>query len=255
MWNPFTALGALVLVTVWSLVHDGLAAGEVLSRTVTAAARSSRGALRSAWRTTVLQVYFTGVQSLPIAGLLAVLVGLGFARVITSTQLFVVVPVMTDLILQQIGPLLAALVVVTRSAPAVAVELGNMRVAGEVRMLESFGIDPFRHLAWPRVAGITLAVVALCFLVTGLALSALFLVVRHHPEFGGRDFWLDVKPGQALRIGFLGCLFGLSIALVSIHQGLSLRPLHTEVPKAASRAAVKNLVYCALLDVIVTVGV
>lgn len=255
MWNPFAALGALVLLTTWSVVHDALAAGEVLSRTFTSATRSSRGALRAAWRTTVMQVYFTGVQSLPVAGLLALLVGLGFARLVLSTQLFVMVPVLSDLILQQVGPLLAALVAVARTAPAVAVELGNMRVAGEVRMLERFGIDPFRHLAWPRVVGITVAVAALCLLVTGVALLALFIVVRDHPEFGGRDFWLDVRPAQALRIGFLGCSFGLLIALVSIHQGLALRPEVTEVPKAASLAAIKCLVYCALLDVVVTLAI
>lgn len=254
MWNPFAALGALFLLLVWSFVYDGLAAGEVLSRSVTAAARGSRGAWRAAWRTTVLQVYYTGVQSLPIAGLLAIIVGLGLGRIVSSTQLFVTVPVLSDLLLQQLGPLLAALVVVARTAPAVAVELGNMRVAGEIRMLESFGVDPFRHLAWPRVVGITVAVVALCFLVTGVALSALFFVVRHHPEFGGRDFWLDVRPRQALRIALLGCSFGMLIALVSIHQGLSLQPASTEVPKAASRAVVRSLVYCALLDVVVTVA-
>jgi phospholipid/cholesterol/gamma-HCH transport system permease protein len=254
MWNPFAALGALVLLTAWSFVYDGLSAGEVLSRSVTAAARGSRGSWRAAWRTTVLQVYFTGVQSLPIAALLAVFVGLGLARIVSTTQLFVMVPVLSDLIVQQLGPLLAALVVVARSAPAVAVELGNMSVAGEVRMLESFGVDPFRHLAWPRVVGITIAVVALCFLVTGVALAALFFVVRHHPEFGGRDFWLDVRPRQALRIALLGASFGLLIALVSIHHGLSLRRAYTEVPKAASRAVVKSLVYCAMLDVVVTVA-
>lgn len=253
MWNPFAALGALVLLTVWSFIYDGLSAGEVLSRSVTSAVRGSRGAWRVAWRTTVLQVYYTGVQSLPIAGLLALIVGLGLGRLVTSTQLFLTVPVLSDLIVQQLGPLLAALVVVARTAPAVAVELGNMRVAGEVRMLESFGVDPYRHLAWPRVVGITLAVVALCFLVTGVALAALFYFVRHHPEFGGRDFWLDVRPRQALRIALLGCSFGMLIALVSIHQGLSLRSAYTEVPRAASRAVVKSLVYCALLDVVVTV--
>lgn len=253
MWNPLAALGERSLRQGAAFVSDALSLGEVLSRTIAATAGASRGALGLARRTTVMQIYFTGVQSVPVAGFLAFLIGFGFGQLVLSTGLFLLVPILRDLIVMQFGPLLAALAVVARSSPAVAVELGNMKVAGELRMLESFGIDPFRHLALPRILGITIGVAALCFIVTGIALLSMYIGIRGNPAVGGADFWLAISQQQALRIGILGLSFGAAVALVSIHQGLSLIPYYTEVPKAASRAVVKSLVACALLDAVVSV--
>ncbi len=253
MWNPLAALGGVALARATAFFGDTFAVGEIFSRTLTATLQASRGARRAARRTTVMQVYFTGVQSVTVAGFLALLIGVGFAEVVRSSGLFLMVPVLRDLVVEQLGPLLAALVVVARSAPAVAVELGNMKVAGELKMLEGFGVDPFRHLALPRVLGITLGVTVLCFIVTGIALLSLFLGVREDPQFGGVEFWLAIRPEQALRVAMLGTAFGMAVALVAIRQGLALAPMYTEVPKAASRAVVQSLVACALIALAVTV--
>jgi len=252
MWNPLAALGGRAIDRASEFVHDALALGEIVSRTLVATWQTSPGARRAARRTTVMQIYFTGVQSVSVAGFLALIIGYGFGQSVTTSGLFIMVPVLRDLLVEQLGPLLAALVVVARSAPAVAVELANMKVSGELRMLEGFGVDPYRHLALPRILGITFGIAALCFIVTAIALLALFVVVRQNPQFGGVDFWLAVRPEQALRVGLLGVAFGLAVALTAIHQGLSLIPLHTEVPKAASRAVVKSVVLCALVALVVT---
>lgn len=254
MWNPLAALGSTFTAKCAGIVHDALGVGEVFSRTSFAALDASRGALRALGRTTVMQVYFTGVQSVLVAGFLAVLVGAGFGQVASASGIYVVVPILRDVVVELLGPLLAALVVVARSAPAVAVELGNMKVGGELRMLESFGVDPFRHLALPRILGIGIGVTALAYIVTSIALLALFVMVRSHPEHGTVDFWLAVNPAQAVQVGLLGTTFGVSIALVAIHHGLALIPLFTEVPKAASRAVVHSLVVCAVIALVVAVA-
>lgn len=252
MWNPLAALGRRTTLQAAAFGRDALALGEVGSRTLAAAVRAPRGAWRAALRTSVMQVYFTGVQSVPVAGFLAVLIGYGLGQLVESTGLFVVVPVLRDLLTTQVGPLVAALVIVARSAPAVAAELGNMRVGGELRMLEGFGIDPYRFLALPRLIGITVGTLALCFLATLFALVSLYVSVRDIEGIGGATFWLAIQPQQGLRVGLLGATFGVAIALVSVHQGFSLRPLSTEVPKAASRAVVKCVVLCALIDLVVS---
>jgi phospholipid/cholesterol/gamma-HCH transport system permease protein len=252
MWNPVAALGGRAIDRAQEFYRDALGLGEIVSRTLVATAQATSGARSAARRTTVMQIYFTGVQSFTVAGFLALLIGYGFGQIVTTSGLFLMVPILRDLLVEQLGPLLAALVVIARSAPAVAVELANMKVAGELKMLEGFGVDPFRHLALPRILGITLGITALCFIVTAIALLALFVVVRQHPHFGGVDFWLAVRPEQALRVGLLGAAFGMAVALSAIHQGVSLIPVHTEVPKAASRAVIKSLVLCSLLAVVVT---
>ncbi|MEZ6014132.1 MAG: ABC transporter permease [Planctomycetota bacterium] len=253
MWNPLAALGRRTLSQAAAFADDALSLGAVFSRTLAATAHTPRGAWRLTRRTTVMQVYFTGVQGVPVAGFLAALIGYGLGQLVASSGLFVVVPPLRDLLVTQVGPLIAALVIVARSSPAVAVELGNMHVGGELRMLEGFGIDPYRFLALPRLLGITFGTVALCFLTTLFALAALYVGVREIEGVGGSLFWLAIRPEQGLHVGLLGAAFGISIALVSLHQGFSLLPFSTEVPKAASRAVVKSLVLCALVDLLVTV--
>jgi phospholipid/cholesterol/gamma-HCH transport system permease protein len=253
MWNPIAALGGRAIDRASEFVRDGLALGEIVSRTLVATLHTTSGSRTAAWRTTVMQVYFTGVQSITVAGFLALLIGFGFGQLVTKSGLFLMVPILRDQLVELIGQLLAALVVVARSAPAVAVENSNIKVAGELRILESYGVDPYRHLALPRILGITFGIFALCFIVTAIALLALFVVIRQNPLFGGVDYWLAVRPDQALQVGLLGLAFGLAVALTAIHQGLSVIPLHTEVPKAASRAVIKSLVLCSLIAVVVTV--
>ena len=59
--------------------------------------------------------------------------------------------VMVTVIVRELGPLLAALIVLARAGTPNVVELGMMRALGEVEALESLGIDPIHYLVMPRV--------------------------------------------------------------------------------------------------------
>ncbi len=249
------AFGALARVRVTEAISDAGRLGEIFLRTLRVLRGASPASLRLLRRTIRMQVYFTGAQAVPVAGLLALLVGVGLGELVIANNLGFLIPLFLEkLITQHLGPLIAAIVVVARSSSAVAVELGNMRVGGELEMLESFGIDPYRHLALPRLIGIVLGTVCTGFLVTAIALFTMFAIVRNDPSIGGMDFLLGISPASGVRLFVLGVGFGLSIALVSLNQGLHLIPYYTEVPKAASRAVVKSLVLCAIVDAVVSVA-
>lgn len=250
MAKPLHALGAvgdLILVPLSAVVRDTLWVGEIFYRTLRSGRSITHGSLRQLLHTTVLQVYFTGVQALPVAGLLAILSGIGLGWFVEETGAFDLVPQFYAVLAHYVGPGLTAAVMVSRSAAAVAVELGNMKVAGETTMLSSFGIDPFAHLALPRLLGIVIGSVALCGLVTALSLAAIFLVLKDHGAVWDIDSVLVIASESASRVFVLGLLYGLVIALIGIRHGLTLRPLYTEVPKAASRAVVQCIVLCALI--------
>jgi len=119
-------------------------------------------------------------------------------------------------------------------------------------MLEGFGISPWRHLALPRLLGIIVGTTALCYIVTAIAVFALFLVLRENPALGGTTFLVNIDPSSGARVGLLGVAYGIVIALVSLNQGMNLDPHYTEVPKAASRAVVKSIVLCALVDALLS---
>ena len=71
-------------------------------------------------------------------------------------------------LIREAVPILTNFLVIGRSGTALTTELGNMRVAGEVRALDTQGLDPFIYLVMPRVLSLTVSV---------FCLSVLFVVV------------------------------------------------------------------------------
>ena len=59
--------------------------------------------------------------------------------------------VMDTVVVRELGPMLAALLVLARSGTANVVELGTARAQNEVEALEALVIDPIHYLVVPRV--------------------------------------------------------------------------------------------------------
>ena len=135
----------------------------------------------SSWPRTVRNVFarqmlFTGVDSLAFTVRIALAVGI---VVIVQSELWLQAVDQDDLsarlflmiLVRELGPLLANFVVIVRSATAIATELANMRLAGEVDVLDSQGLDPMTYLVMPRVLSVGCSVFCLgsssCSLLLG----------------------------------------------------------------------------------------
>ena len=80
--------------------------------------------------------------------------------------------VMVIVVVRELGPLIAALMVLARIGTANVVELGTARATGEVEALEALGIDPIHYLVVPRVAGMAVGIFALTvYLIIGALVS------------------------------------------------------------------------------------
>lgn len=161
--------------------------------------------------------------------------------------------VMVLVMVRELGPLLTALVVLTRVGTALVVELGTARALGEVEALEALGIDPVHYLVVPRVVGLALSVLALTvYLVLGTILSGYaWAFLQDVPLTPGEYFrqlatalrWLDFVVLTLKTAGF-----GVVLAVVTCYHGLA-RPLRLDdVAPATVRAMGQALVGCVLLD-------
>jgi phospholipid/cholesterol/gamma-HCH transport system permease protein len=65
------------------------------------------------------------------------------------------------LLIREFGPLVTALVVILRSATAVTIETGYMKVLREIEALELQGVDPLDILYVPRMIGVTVSLFCL----------------------------------------------------------------------------------------------
>lgn len=199
------------------------------------------------------QVYFSGVQSLP----LALLAGTAVAGImIGQLRSFGESPkesidILLTITLNELAPLLTAFLIAARSAPAMASELATMQANGEIRLLSRLGIPPLQYLLVPRVIGMAtgavLLVIYFCF-ATSVA-GSLFAAGAHF--FNALITVSGSLDMSALWFCLLkSLLFGAAIALVACYTGLRARGSYTEVPIAASQAVVRALAAVFLLDLL-----
>jgi phospholipid/cholesterol/gamma-HCH transport system permease protein len=152
----------------------------------------------------------------------------------------------------ELGPLLAAVIIIARSSVAIATELALMRVRSEPEHLEGMGIAPLEYLVVPRMAALTLSLVALTVyfqgiaIAGGLAASALYQDLSFGIQLGR---FLEATSVASFAVSLLkSAVFGLSIAAVSCWQGLAADRSVNAVPIAAMNAVVQSLLAVFLFD-------
>ena len=204
------------------------------------------------------QIDLAGVRLLPIVSFVAFI--LGFVAIGQTVSLLSQVgatqyagTAMVIVVVRELGPLVAALLVLARIGTATVIELGQMRSQGEVEALEALGIDPIHYLVVPRVIGLALSIFALTvyFILIALFSGYLFAFLQDIPLLPG-DYAGQIA--SALRwedfvlLALKTSVFGSVIAMVTCYQGLGtpLRP--EDLAKAATRAVMLNVELCILLD-------
>jgi phospholipid/cholesterol/gamma-HCH transport system permease protein len=161
--------------------------------------------------------------------------------------------VMATVVVRELGPLLTALIVVSRAGTANVVELGTARALGEVEALEVMGIDPIHYLVAPRMIGMALGVFALTiYLILGALVSGyLWAFLQDVPlspgdylrQLAGALRWIDFVV-----LGLKTFMFGMSIAIVTCYHGLARMLRLEEVSRATVQAVAQTVVVCVLID-------
>ena len=199
-----------------------------------------------------------GVALLPMFFLVALVLGflvvgqtvsalakVGAISYLGSTMVIVVV--------RELGPLLAAFLVLARVGTAHVIELGMARAQGEVEALEALGIDPVHYLIVPRVIGLALGIFSLTvYLILGaLASGWLFAFLQDVALTPGDYFKQIVESLSWLDFALLALktmAFGFFIAVVTCYHGLA-QPLRLEdVSRVAVRAVTQGVMACVLID-------
>jgi phospholipid/cholesterol/gamma-HCH transport system permease protein len=156
-------------------------------------------------------------------------------------------------LVRELGPLLTALIVLSRTGAANVVELGTSRALGEVEALESLGIDPIHYFVVPRVVGMALGVFSLTiYLIIGALLSGyLWAFLQDVPLLPGEYFAQLARALNVIDFVVLAsksALFGVIISVVTCYHGLA-QPLRLEeVSNATVRAVAQSVIFCVALD-------
>lgn len=210
------------------------------------------------------EIYQAGLRLWPIVTFLGTALGL---LVIAQTTALLsqlgaqsyVGTIMVTVVVRELGPLLTAILVLARAGTANVVELGTLRALGEVRALESLGIDPIHYLVMPRMLGLAIAVFSLTvyLILTALVSGYLFAFLQgvalkpgaYASQIGDALLWQDFAL-----LALKTLAFGAAIAVVNCYHGLA-RPLDIDdVAEVTARAVVQSITACVLLDAFFLIG-
>lgn len=174
----------------------------------------------------------TGVQALPIIGLVSLLIGIvlvyqGVSQLERFGAQIYTVNLLAISILRELGILMTAIVVAGRSGSAFTAQIGFMKQNQELDAMKVMGLDPYQLLVVPRVVALMIVMPLLtvyCDLValTGGALMSMSLIDLSPSQFltqlqsaiSPSTFWVGIikAPVFAFVIAVIGCYEGLQVS-------------------------------------------
>ncbi len=219
---------------------------------------------RATHRSLLRQIIFSGVDALPVVTLLAVGVGVIFTgQMIHLTSDFTaqadIIRNLSFLITYEIGPLLTAMILIARSASAIAVDLGNMQQQGEIEALELLGININDYLIAPRLVAAAISQLVLAIYFSGIALYGGILFAgsyysSSYLRYASQAVYA-LSPAPLLLFILKNLLFGFVIAGTACFHALNLKRSPTEVPQQTQRAIVNALSLVFIFDSLLAIMV
>lgn len=213
------------------------------------------------YRVLTFQILFTGVEALAIVAILAV--GLGAVIIVQGLSLLpqfgqgqLIYRTLIIVITRELGPLLTAFIIVSRSATAIATELGTMVTHHEIEAYVATGIDPIAHLVVPRVIGVSVSLFLLNVYFNLFGLLGSYFVTQLVRPIQFREYFssllreLTVVDVSASIVKSLS--FGVIISTVATFCGLRVERATTEIPVSAIKAVGRSIVLVILANAVIT---
>jgi len=213
-------------------------------------------------RTTVRQLADIGVSSLPVSGVTLLFSGMVFAYHIADQASGLgareyVGWAVAETMCRELGPTLTAMVVAARAGSAMAAELGTMKVTEQIDALRTMATDPVSYLVVPRYIAAMLALPMLILVGDVIGITGGFGMSSITAGMSASEYFGNMPPHMSLwtpAAGMIkGVFFGIIIAIVSCHQGLTCAMASEEVGRATTRAVVYCIILVFASDIVLTV--
>ncbi len=258
-WRELVVGAGKAADEVWHDTHDVVSfLGWTVTATLKALFRPRYLRLASISR----QVAETGINALPIVGLLAVMIAIVIAyQGVVQLRPYggedLTINLVAVSVLREMAVLITAIMVAGRSGSAFTAELGVMKAREEIAALEVMGMEPMEMLVVPRLIALVITLPLLTFFadVMGLVGGALISQVL-----------LDVSPSQYLLrvheaidthdllVGLIKApVFAVVITVIGCMHGLRVGGSAESVGRETTRAVVKSIFLVIVLDALFSI--
>ena len=211
---------------------------------------------------TLLCMQSTGVEALPIVGLISFLLGLIMAFM-SSVQLrqfganIYVASLVALSMTRELGPIMTAIIVAGRSSSAFAAEIGSMKISEEVDALFTMGFEPNLFLVVPRIVASFLVVPLLTLFSDVFAILGGLIVGVGMLDLTVNGYMTQTIKTLSLFDVFWGVaksgIFALLISLTGCLRGFQVRGGASAVGRATTSAVVTSIFLIILADSLLVV--
>jgi len=204
----------------------------------------------------VNQIYFTGINALPFVITVALIIG---GTVII--QSFNSLPkfgiegflgnLMVIIISREAGPLITALIIISRSGSAMVSEVATQKRNGEIRAFEAMGIDTRLYITFPRIIASSLTLLSLIIIFNMVAFIGGYIISSfiHYIPLGAFVMALidslTLKDLASMLIKSL--IFGITIPTICCYYGIKPKSPF-EVPIFVSKAVSYTLLSIIVIN-------
>ena len=199
----------------------------------------------------------TGLNAVPIVGLLSFVIGVVLAYQGADqlrqfgAEIFTV-NLLGISVLREMAILMTAIIVAGRSGSAFTAQIGTMQVNEEIDAMRTIGLDPVEVLVLPRAFALVVALPLLVIFADFMGLLGGAVMVLTVLDISSVQFierLREAVPVWAFWVGLIKApIFGFVIALIGCREGLKVAGSAESVGRQTTRAVVIAIFAVMVLD-------
>jgi phospholipid/cholesterol/gamma-HCH transport system permease protein len=203
------------------------------------------------WKNTIKQMAFIGTDSMPIALVTALAVGMVFCLQISGVMIRygssgVIGGVTAMSLAREMTPSFTAVVVAGRVGAAITAEIGSMKVTEQLDALMAMAVPPMYYLLLPRMIASAVMLPLLTILSLGVGLCGATFVGVAVNGLSLTTFLDSVRSllyiEDVLKALVKSLFFGVVIATIACYQGVNTGQGAQGVGQATTRSVVTALI-------------
>lgn len=210
----------------------------------------------------VKQIEETGLNALPIVGLLSFLIGVvlafqGLDQLERFGAQMFAINLVGVAVLRELGGLITAIIVAGRSGSAFTAQIGTMQVNEEISAMETIGLNVVEVLVLPRMIGLIITLPILTLWADLMGLFGGFIMVWAELGVPLSTFLRELYGAVDATTFWLGIIkapvFAMIIALVGCYDGLKVERNAASVGALTTRSVVESIFLVIVFDAVFSI--
>lgn len=204
----------------------------------------------------------TGLNAVPIVGLMGFLIGIvlafqGASQLRQFGAEIYVVDLISISMLRELGILLTAIIVAGRSASSFTAAIGSMKMREEIDAMRVLGLDPIELLVLPRMLALLFMLPLLGFVANMAGLLGGALMAWIDLGISPAMFRTQLATNTSVTHALVGLskapIFAIIIALVGCYQGLQVEGNTDSLGSRTSRSVVVAIFLVIVVDAVASI--